>query len=297
MIDVQKNISQKVKYETDFSQLVVTYDTAVASEHYSFDNVVFARLKTGMKQITFSNQTEMTLLPNMVVMLTKPIDVDVRIPFDIAQEPTFCYSLEIEKKKIWQILERIYDTNKLESITKNDQYAPALELYYGINSQMVIDVLDQLQRLLVSESPFKDRWLNIKLEELLLCCLQTNIFEALIHSYQEAHLLNTPLAAVVKYLKENAHKKIQITELTKLACMSQASLFRHFKNNFGKTPHEFINHERLRRAAKLLTLTDINIGEVGYSVGYTSPSHFNTQFRKMNNCSPSEYRRKNRLAD
>ncbi len=74
--------------------------------------------------------------------------------------------------------------------------------------------------------------------------------------------------------------------------MSKATFFRQFKHHFGMTPIAYIHAERIREAQKLLNKTDKSITEIGYKLGYTSPSYFASQFEKVAGCSPNVYRKK-----
>ncbi len=59
-----------------------------------------------------------------------------------------------------------------------------------------------------------------------------------------------------------------------------------FKCNF-KT---YINRIRIQEAQRLLTNTDLNIGEIAYKVGFNNQSHFNRVFKAEKEMNPTEYR-------
>jgi len=48
----------------------------------------------------------------------------------------------------------------------------------------------------------------------------------------------------------------------------------------------------LKRAAKMLIETSMNISEIAYYLGFFDHSHMNRHFRNAFNCSPKEYRMK-----
>jgi AraC-like DNA-binding protein len=71
--------------------------------------------------------------------------------------------------------------------------------------------------------------------------------------------------------------------------MSRSQLFRKFRAMTGKSPKMFIQILRLKKAAELMLKAGINVNEVTYEVGFTSPSHFITSFKKYFGKTPKEY--------
>ncbi|MBD1420844.1 hybrid sensor histidine kinase/response regulator transcription factor [Sphingobacterium chuzhouense] len=75
--------------------------------------------------------------------------------------------------------------------------------------------------------------------------------------------------------------------------LSRSSLFSKLKGITGLTPNVFISTIRLKKAAFLLLHSpELNIGEVAYTMGFSSPRYFNKCFREQFGCSPQEYRKK-----
>jgi len=58
----------------------------------------------------------------------------------------------------------------------------------------------------------------------------------------------------------------------------------------GKTTTEHISERLASEAIALLKHTDWNISEIGYSLGFEDPSHFNHFFKKQTNQIPSNFR-------
>jgi AraC family transcriptional activator of pyochelin receptor len=64
-----------------------------------------------------------------------------------------------------------------------------------------------------------------------------------------------------------------------------------FRDVFGTSPHAFLHEARMQAAEKLLRCHDRNVDQVGYAVGFSSPSHFSQAFSRRFDTSPSDYRR------
>ena len=71
--------------------------------------------------------------------------------------------------------------------------------------------------------------------------------------------------------------------------VSRTILFAKIKTLTNLTPNEFIHSIRMKRAAELLELGQINVSEVCYKVGFKDPKYFTKCFKKHFNQTPSEY--------
>jgi AraC family transcriptional activator of pobA len=68
------------------------------------------------------------------------------------------------------------------------------------------------------------------------------------------------------------------------------------KHTTGKTTSRLIGERLVAEAKTLLKHTDWNVSEIGYSLGFEDPAHFNNFFKKLTFQSPSAFRA-NRIID
>ncbi len=71
--------------------------------------------------------------------------------------------------------------------------------------------------------------------------------------------------------------------------MSRMQLHRKLKALTGLTTTEFIRSQRLKLAVQILKDSDINVSEVGYSVGFNDHAYFTKCFKEVYQATPSEY--------
>ena len=107
---------------------------------------------------------------------------------------------------------------------------------------------------------------------------------------QEQSRIDRYVDFALDYIHLNYPNPISITELTELLGISQPYLFRIFKAMTGKSPKQYIGDYRLLQAKKLLTETDLTVGEVAASVGYPDPLAFSKFFTTRQVMSPQKYR-------
>lgn len=73
--------------------------------------------------------------------------------------------------------------------------------------------------------------------------------------------------------------------------MSRYHFSRVFKESMGVSPFNYILRQRIERAKKLLTETDLPIADVALQSGFSGQSHFATFFRKLVGLTPRSFRR------
>lgn len=85
--------------------------------------------------------------------------------------------------------------------------------------------------------------------------------------------------------------------MKQLAPCTQEHLCKCFRKYLDKTPTEFINEQRIKRAAKQIVETDEKILAVAMDLGYKSLSRFYSMFKKFYGISPAKYRSMSRQND
>ena len=80
-----------------------------------------------------------------------------------------------------------------------------------------------------------------------------------------------------------------VEEFSKAVGMSRMQLHRKLKALTGLSATEFVRSQRLKLAAQLLKKSEINVSQVGYSVGFNDHAYFSKCFKEMYHCTPSEY--------
>jgi len=103
------------------------------------------------------------------------------------------------------------------------------------------------------------------------------------------------IAAAIRFIRDNAHKPIQVTDILRHAPLSRTTLETRFRKILGRTPMEEIRRIHVERAKELLTHTDLAMARIAARSGFPHPSNMATIFKKMTGLSPSEYRRKFRV--
>ncbi|MCA4751216.1 MULTISPECIES: helix-turn-helix transcriptional regulator [Mycolicibacterium] len=97
-------------------------------------------------------------------------------------------------------------------------------------------------------------------------------------------------AMLVDYLNDSLDSDIHLDALAQLTGMSVQAFIGAFRRAFHTTPYQFLLDLRIDRAKTLLLTTQQTVAEIASSVGFSTPSHFATAFRRRVGISPSIYR-------
>jgi AraC-like DNA-binding protein len=71
---------------------------------------------------------------------------------------------------------------------------------------------------------------------------------------------------------------------------SYEHMCRVFRATYGVAPLSYVQAVRIARAQVLLRSTPLDIAEIGYRVGFSSPAYFSKIFRRLTGQSPGEFR-------
>lgn len=98
------------------------------------------------------------------------------------------------------------------------------------------------------------------------------------------------LAHLLEWIEENAHRDLSLDDIASHAALSTRTINRRFRDQTGQAPMQWLTAVRIRHAQELLETTDHGIDRIGYQVGFTSPTNFRTQFKRISGLAPRAYR-------
>lgn len=92
------------------------------------------------------------------------------------------------------------------------------------------------------------------------------------------------------YIADNFDKEISLDDVAHSVHLSRYAFCRYFKKITNKSFVHYLNEFRVKSACKFLLQYDYTISQIGFACGFNNLSNFNRQFKKLMNCTPSEYR-------
>ena len=103
------------------------------------------------------------------------------------------------------------------------------------------------------------------------------------------------IGIVKDYINTHYHYNITVTDLAQHAGVSVSYLRQIFTTHLGMSPQEAIIQKKMSAAKQLLTETVMPVSSIAQACGYSDQSAFCKVFKKTQNISPLQYRKKNKV--
>ena len=100
---------------------------------------------------------------------------------------------------------------------------------------------------------------------------------------------NLVIEASLKYVKEHLTENLTLEKVAKSASLSPIHFHNIFKTSIGKTLHDYIEEQRIKRSINLLQTTNYSLTRIALECGFSSQSYFSYAFKRRMNKTPREY--------
>lgn len=99
------------------------------------------------------------------------------------------------------------------------------------------------------------------------------------------------IGRALRFIRENAHRGIQVMDILKEVPISRTALERRMKSAIGRSPKEEILRNQISQAKDLLLKTELTLSQISHRIGFRHPQYFNTIFKEKVGETPGEYRK------
>jgi len=131
---------------------------------------------------------------------------------------------------------------------------------------------------------------KVLLHRLLLLALDHQMREGSPHA-RPMSPAQSRLEDTLNHIARHTASPLTIPELAARTGLSVSHFIRTFRQWTGMTPADYIHHQRIEHAKRLLADVHLSIKQVALRTGYPDPFHFSRVFRKVEGQSPSAYRK------
>ena len=97
------------------------------------------------------------------------------------------------------------------------------------------------------------------------------------------------ITAAIAYMRDELDKPIRVEDMANHVSMSVSSFAHVFKATTGSAPYQYLKRLRLDRARALLVEENLAVSEVCRTVGYSTVSHFISEFKRTYGETPRSY--------
>ena len=251
----------------------------------SYDGLVVSSMMRGRKIMSLAGTEEFDFLPGESVILPEGVSMKVHFPEADERHPVQCATLALD----WEMVNRnlAFLNESYPNSEAPFEWKLNFSQYHFLNNKELAGSLNKLISISMEDNVAKDGLADLSLKFLLLRIIQTQNL-ALINEPAIPHHHFTP---VVQYIKEHLTEKISIDALARESCMSRSAFFLAFKKQFGLSPLEYVQQERIQKARQLLADATMSITDVCYQSGFNNLNYFIKLFKRMEGVTPTAYRK------
>ena len=200
------------------------------------------------------------------------------------ERPFLSFVLQVQPDLVTQVYDEM---NRLVPDALRIEPAPPTPYVY-------VTTLDQplvgaVQRFLLAVESESERGVlaPMYLREIVYRLLRSEQRVWLLESAARENHSNAITAAIV-FMKQELHQPLSVRDLAEAVSMSESGFAHLFKATTGVSPLQFLKLLRMEQARRLL-LGGSNVSETADNIGYSSLSHFISEFKRYFGKSPRVY--------
>ena len=110
----------------------------------------------------------------------------------------------------------------------------------------------------------------------------------------KGHKMQEILESAKIFIEKNYNTDISLSDIAGYVYISTSHFARAFKKYYDISPIQYLLGVRIEKAKTLLEETNLKVGDIASSVGFSAQQRFNDIFKKHLGISPGEYRQKYR---
>lgn len=253
----------------------------------TFPDFVITSMVRGKKIMHLLNEPAFDYLPGETVIVPADETMVIDFPEAHTDNPTQCIALAVDAKYVNNTL------HYLDSFYNNDpdefhNWKLQFNQYHFENDTEVTGTINKLIRICSSGDKAKNIYADLNMKELLIRLVQSqHLLQVKMESSQQHN--QTRLHYVLHYINENLTSHISMDTLCRKAYLSRNIFFKWFREQFGLSPLEFINRERIRLAKQLLAEPNTSITSVSLQCGFSDVNYFVRLFKKSEGITPGVY--------
>lgn len=192
----------------------------------------------------------------------------------------------------WEYVWLEFDGLRVKSILESAGFTPDSPVYHArykdLREEMMREMLYMTQNR--DSSPFHLMGhLYLFIDYLVRSSASTSI-------QQGSKLRDFYIHEALHFIEHNFQNDISVEDIAAVCGLNRSYFGKIFKEAVGKSPQDFLLNYRMAKAAELLKLTQLSIGDISSAVGYENQLHFSRAFKNIYGESPRAWRNNNRIS-
>jgi AraC-like DNA-binding protein len=249
---------------------------------------VITSMVTGKKVMHLANHPDFEYLPGETVILPAHQSMVIDFPESTHRKPTQCIALTVNSEYIQdtiQYLNECYNSGSDDSHVWNIDYSQ----YHFSNDAEIAETINKIIRNCSSSDKAKNIYADLSLKELLIRLVQSQHLKR-VEMDKTDQKNSSRQHFLLDYIHGHLSDKLGVDALSRKAHMSRNEFFKWFRLQFGISPLEYINRERIKLAKQLLGSRNTTVTEAAYQCGFTDVNYFVRLFKKSEGITPGTFK-------
>ena len=197
---------------------------------------------------------------------------------------------QADKDNPWKYLYISFDGEKVDTYMNSiGLYGDNLTFTYDKDDNLKNHLIDMLNHSTLSTSN------ELKLQGLLYLFF-SDLASISTKPYKEKNSFeNTYITKAIEFIEKNYDNAyIKFSDISNYLCLNRTYITSLFNKHLNTSPQKFLMEFRIRKSEELLHQTDLPVGDIARSCGYSDPLAFSKSFKKFKGISPTLYRKEKR---
>jgi len=252
----------------------------------TFNDFVITSMVKGKKVMHLFDKPAFDYLPGETVILPANETMIIDFPEAEKENPTQCIALAVDAN---YVNDTMHYLNSYYNNEDKHEWKLQFNQYHFANDNEVTGIINKLIRICSGNDKGKNIFADLNLKELLIRLLQSQHLQQ-VSIESDNNNNQSRLHYVLNYIHEHLTEKIAVDALSRKAYLSRNVFFKWFRDQFGITPLDYINQERIKLAKQLLANPQYKVQTVSNMCGFSDVNYFVRLFKKMEGITPKAYK-------
>jgi len=253
-----------------------------------FNDLVITSMVTGRKVMHIPTLPDFEYLPGETVILPAKQSMVIDFPESSHSNPTQCIALTVNSEYVRNTMQYLNDSYNSGS-DDNHVWDIDFSQYHFSNDTEIAETINKIIRNCSSGDKAKNIYTDLSLKELLIRLVQSQYLRR-VEKDKDAQRNSSRQHFLLDYIHGHLTEKLGVDALSRKAYMSRNEFFKWFRHQFGISPLEYINRERIKLAKQLLARENKTVTETAYQCGFTDVNYFVRLFKKSEGITPGTFK-------
>lgn len=158
-------------------------------------------------------------------------------------------------------------------------------------AQKLVILLTELYEVAQTNNQYQLKTQRVILDVLDLLMSEFTIPRVFTNVHFKSQYVEQQLVDIMYYITKHLSEGVTANEVAEAFHLSPSYLVRYFKKYLGRTPTEYLLRQRLKRAERMLLVTESSVQMISDVVGFGSIRSFERAFKQSYEMTPREFRR------